>query len=263
MRLLRQIRVENFRSLASLELTDLRDATAFVGANGVGKSNVFRALNLFFNNEVKPGVPLDLQRDFHNPRSKKQKVIRVAILFDFPDDFHLHKSLRPSAIEAGFTVPTPAPLAVKKTWALDAAARRIDVSFELGPFFDDLHIATSTEQRVTEALLALIRYRYIPNHVHPVTMLTAQQDEVRNKLLARLKKRKVYQEYQKQSGEQLFIALGQVASDIVEPITQRLAQGTQVVESVELETPSEFNDLAWEFALQLETPGGESFDSLL
>ena len=78
-----------------------------------------------------------------------------------------------------------------------------------------------------------------------------------------LKKRKVYQEYQKQSGEQLFIALGQVASDIVEPITQRLAQGTQVVESVELETPSEFSDLAWEFALQLETPGGESFDSLL
>lgn len=263
MRLLRKVQIENFRSLRSLELSDLGDAIAFVGANGVGKSNIFRSLNLFFNDEVEPGIALDLQRDFHNPRSKKQKTIRVAVLFDFPEDFHLHKSLRPSATDAGFSVPTPAPLAVRKTWTFDVAARRIDVSLEVGSSLEDLGIASPAQRRVVEAILALIRYRYIPNHVHPATVLQAEEVEVRSELLARLKKRKAYQEYQKRSGEELFNELGQVARDIVEPITERLIQGTPVVQSVELETPSEFSDLAWDFALRLETPGGESFESLL
>lgn len=36
----------------------------FSGSNDSGKSNVLRALNLFFNNEIAPGVTFDKERDF-------------------------------------------------------------------------------------------------------------------------------------------------------------------------------------------------------
>lgn len=46
-----------------VELAGLKDINIVSGANDSGKSNVLRALNLFFNNEISPGIPFDLTRD--------------------------------------------------------------------------------------------------------------------------------------------------------------------------------------------------------
>lgn len=47
----------------NVELVDLKDINIISGANDSGKSNILRALNLFFNNEIIPGIPFDLNRD--------------------------------------------------------------------------------------------------------------------------------------------------------------------------------------------------------
>ncbi len=47
----------------NVELVDLQDVNIISGANDSGKSNILRALNLFFNNEILPGVPFNLERD--------------------------------------------------------------------------------------------------------------------------------------------------------------------------------------------------------
>jgi hypothetical protein len=63
------IRVINFRSLVDLHI-DFSIYTALVGLNDAGKSNVLRALNLFFNQETDVDEPLVFERDF----SQKAKV---------------------------------------------------------------------------------------------------------------------------------------------------------------------------------------------
>lgn len=75
MKIIEKIEIKYFRSFdggvgqPKVEVTNLRDINIFSGANDSGKSNILRALNLFFNNEISPGVPFDLDRDL----SKIQK----------------------------------------------------------------------------------------------------------------------------------------------------------------------------------------------
>ena len=45
---IKEIRIRNFRSIVKADI-QLSDLTLFVGLNDVGKSNVLKALNLFFN----------------------------------------------------------------------------------------------------------------------------------------------------------------------------------------------------------------------
>ena len=75
MKIIEKIEIRHFRSFdggvgqTKVEVVDLKDINIFSGANDSGKSNILRALNLFFNNEISPGVPFDLGRDL----SKIQK----------------------------------------------------------------------------------------------------------------------------------------------------------------------------------------------
>jgi AAA15 family ATPase/GTPase len=75
MKIIEKIEIRHFRSFdggvgePKVEVVNLEDINIFSGANDSGKSNVLRALNLFFNNEISPGVIFNLERDL----SKIQK----------------------------------------------------------------------------------------------------------------------------------------------------------------------------------------------
>jgi predicted ATP-dependent endonuclease of OLD family len=66
MHLIQGVAIRRFRSIADLKIAT-GALTVFVGANGSGKSNVLRALNLYFNGEVEPNDPFDIRRDVHRP----------------------------------------------------------------------------------------------------------------------------------------------------------------------------------------------------
>ena len=61
MKVITKINIENFRSFLGTrkddkaEVLDATDLNIFSGANDSGKSNILRALNLFFNDEVSRG----------------------------------------------------------------------------------------------------------------------------------------------------------------------------------------------------------------
>ncbi len=69
MKIIEKIVIKHFRSFdggvkqPKVEVIDLRDLNIFSGANDSGKSNILRALNLFFNDEVTPGIKFDINRD--------------------------------------------------------------------------------------------------------------------------------------------------------------------------------------------------------
>lgn len=87
---IRRIAIKNFRSIFELEM-NARDLTVIVGDNDCGKSNVLRALNLFFNDQTNPdqefGFSLDYNR-FATPRSGRAPEIEVQLDLELPESYH-------------------------------------------------------------------------------------------------------------------------------------------------------------------------------
>jgi len=77
MDIISKIEIKHFRSFdggkdqPKVKIEGLSDFNVFSGSNDSGKSNVLRALNLFFNNEISPGVPFDRERDFSKIVAKR------------------------------------------------------------------------------------------------------------------------------------------------------------------------------------------------
>lgn len=66
MKIITKIEIRNFRSIGFLEIgDDINDLNIFVGNNDVGKSNILRALNLFFNHETDIGKSFNFDDDFN------------------------------------------------------------------------------------------------------------------------------------------------------------------------------------------------------
>ncbi|MFC1568296.1 ATP-dependent endonuclease [Candidatus Margulisiibacteriota bacterium] len=78
-----KIEIENFRSIKDKITIHAGDSNfkAFVGANNTGKSNVLRAINLFFNRETEPGMQFNAKKDFHI--GHKAGTGKVSIEFQF------------------------------------------------------------------------------------------------------------------------------------------------------------------------------------
>lgn len=64
MQLIHSIEVAYFRSIYKFQLNDLSDVNVLFGRNDSGKSNVLRALNLFFDGKTNPDQAFDFVRDF-------------------------------------------------------------------------------------------------------------------------------------------------------------------------------------------------------
>jgi AAA15 family ATPase/GTPase len=66
------IEIEKFRSCRAVQVKNCGNFNILSGRNNSGKSNILRALSLFFKNEIEEGVLIDLSRDC-NSREKEKK----------------------------------------------------------------------------------------------------------------------------------------------------------------------------------------------
>lgn len=86
---IKEIYIENFRSIRKLAIvTD--HLSVFVGKNDCGKSNILRALNLFFNGVTNPGQQFSFEEDYNlfaPERSKVAKETIVRIYFEIPQSY--------------------------------------------------------------------------------------------------------------------------------------------------------------------------------
>lgn len=83
------IRIKNFRSIRN-EIITVKDFNIFVGLNDAGKSNVLKALNLFFTGETDYGREFSFENDFSYlfPKSSHStKEIKITIKFEIPDTY--------------------------------------------------------------------------------------------------------------------------------------------------------------------------------
>lgn len=92
---IKEIRIKNFRSIVKTEIP-LSDISMFVGLNDVGKSNVLKALNLFFNGETDYGKEYSFSIDYSKfapVRKKKAEEIIIEIILNAPTNYKESKDI--------------------------------------------------------------------------------------------------------------------------------------------------------------------------
>jgi len=83
------ISIRNFRSIVSFS-ENVQDLNIFVGQNDEGKSNILRALDMFFNYQKNDGYDFDWARDFccfAPKRARKAEEIEISIVIKPPASF--------------------------------------------------------------------------------------------------------------------------------------------------------------------------------
>ncbi len=254
--LIKNINITDFRSIQNGNIRINHGYLPIIGENNSGKSNILRALNLFFNDEVEPGLPLSLATDFHNPSRRRKKEISITVTFSLPDYFKFHKKIKDgldNLIGRDFTI--------RKIWSYSAEElpAGLVTRFELQRGDQPFQTALGEESSRIQQFLNLIKFRYQPNHIHPSKVLKSEEPELQRALLSRLKRQKGTKsnEY-----EAIFGKIGLVASELIKPISTNLSKASGQVEDLELSTPQEFGELLFSFSPRLSVQGGDKFDAL-
>lgn len=87
--IIKKIYIKNFRSIVE-ETIECESMNIFVGKNDVGKSNVLKALDLFFNYENKKFNFKDNFSLYHKTAPKKAKEITIELSITIPESFSEH-----------------------------------------------------------------------------------------------------------------------------------------------------------------------------
>ncbi|MFN5168941.1 MAG: ATP-dependent nuclease [Cyclobacteriaceae bacterium] len=92
---IKEIRIRNFRSILRAEIL-LNSLSIFVGQNDVGKSNILKALNLFFNGFTDYSTPFNFAHDFckyTNVPQKKAPEIVIELVINAPSNYKESKDV--------------------------------------------------------------------------------------------------------------------------------------------------------------------------
>ena len=237
MKLIRSVVIQKFRSCEKATLHDLGDVVALTGPNNSGKSNVLRALNLFFNSETDPNSFLDFDVDYRlSPPSKKKRSISVSVEFTLPEKFRFRKGLESAEDLLG------RHFSVRKRWTLDSFEPILEVASLNDQF---RRVVGEDADRVTQ-FLNLISFRYIPNRAVPAQVIREQSRGVIRQLARRFLTR---------SGRTVAPVLAdmtRVAREMVEPIAEDLKRACAGMTDLELSTPASVFDLLGQAGFRAE-----------
>jgi len=89
--LIKRIEIQNFRSIISQDI-ELNNLNIFVGKNDAGKSNLLKALNLFFNNKTDRDQDFSWENDYckmASKRIKKAEEIKITLHFTLPNSYSI------------------------------------------------------------------------------------------------------------------------------------------------------------------------------
>lgn len=149
---IRRVMIQNFRSIRKVEYR-VSDLAIMVGDNDCGKSNLLRALNLFFNGHTNPDQAVDFSKDFnfHVNRRKRAKEIIVELDLELPATYR--------GTNGDFVT-------WRKVWredgvqdARDYVGYRIKRSPRGAELFDRVEIPQKSN---VHALLSRISFEYVP-----------------------------------------------------------------------------------------------------
>ncbi len=145
MQLIKEIEISYFRSFYKFRLRNLEDMNVIFGKNDSGKSNLLRALSLFFSGKPDHGEAFDFVIDFCDQRSQEaetsediRKFLYVKVTFNTPASFQ--KSLGKTFY-------------VKRQWTVSRGAEYVEEVSKTIP---------SNRRHILTRLMNKIRFIHIP-----------------------------------------------------------------------------------------------------
>jgi predicted ATP-dependent endonuclease of OLD family len=138
--IIKKLRIKNFRSIADLQI-DFADLTVVMGDNDAGKSNVLRAINLFFNNRTDGEKLFNFHQDFNRNAvtpANKAKEILIELTLQAPERYQDTQDIF-----------------WRKAWRRDGLA----VERELRQLADGSDFSTRSKLNIW---LSRIKFKYVP-----------------------------------------------------------------------------------------------------
>ena len=177
MSIINGLSIRNFRSFERLDIEHLENLTSIVGINNSGKSNILRSLNLFFNGEVEPGIPIDLERDYNRTllTRRKKREISVTITFKLPSIFNMRKGTE-YVKDLLYSFDT---FKITKTW------RQGEIQPQI--LLNDGFLEKSSDIDAIHKFISMITFRYIPHNVNPLAILNNRGDVFLSAALRKLR----------------------------------------------------------------------------
>lgn len=242
MKIITEVSVDHFRSIKEQRITDLGDFTALAGLNNSGKSNLLRALHLFFTNNTDADVPFDFDRDYysHHIKSRKAKSVSVTVKFDLPSTFRYRKKLEATEKLLGKS------FTLRKLWTrknknpyyyLDNSLKQLDLE----------------QQGLVDQFLSLISFRYIPNRVMPLDIIRNDHRALRDVLIRRIARIAHGQ-------EKVFQAIQDTSNNLINTLQTSVHKACPDVGSIRLATPTSWQDLIFAFGYKLKVLDSEIDD---
>jgi len=221
MRLIDRIVISRFRSIKEAVLPGVGDFSALAGLNNSGKSNLLRALNLFFRGEAEPGIPFNLSNDCLRSKAHLKKEIRITVAFKLPQTFKFRKMLEPVEKLLGKS------FSITKVWALGESQPRI--------LINDRNVGIEDANEVTK-FLNLVSFRYITNRVLPLQVVRMEREA-----LAELLRRRLGHSFKDEL--QTMQAIESTVSRTLEELDRGIRESCEQIEKVKLSVPPTLRDM--------------------
>lgn len=239
MQIIQKIRVRYFRSIYNVYVTDCQDLNVLSGRNDVGKSNILKALNLFFNGNTDWQKPLDFYVDFSTKRLNevRQESIKGKQFISVEIEF-----IRPTTYKKSL----PKTFTVTRTWHRDGGLPAQKDNFEQINKTGGLTTTLDTTRRFLSLFLSRVHYEYVPavkDRAYFTHMLSRLQSTLLSTPL--------------NDGN----SIGRVAEDLAGHIFEQITQlQSDFKRATGLETtinpPKQFADLFQSFIVSTESPNG-------
>lgn len=245
------VKIENFRSIRSAEMSDLESYSPLVGLNSSGKSNVLRAINLFFNGHLDESrSPLDLATDFssHAPRGKK-KTVSVTVGLNLGSELKVRGQ---EEFHTSHGISTT--IFIRRTWSLGADSQTLVDTVQFGPSLDRMSPATVDELPAVLTHVRAVRFVYVPNHARPADLIRSELAPLRSTLVARLRATKAYKTSQVND---LLAELGRMGDRMFGEVSTAIRRGIPGM-GVTADLPADFADLVFTIGVQAIADGGEA-----
>lgn len=219
---IRQITIKNFRSIIELSM-DATDLTVIVGDNDCGKSNVLRALNLFFNGETSSDAPFNFSDDYNRfaeAKAKRAPEVEVQVDLELPATYRKNNG---DLIRWRKRWRTDGLQAEDDYWGIRIAKRK------RGKGFTETVSEIDGRSRVP-ALLSRIQFEYVP--------------AVRSADFFRTLRGRIFQVIANASEQTVRQSSGQLEEVISEAVSGLLADiGTELNDASRLSLPNDLTPL--------------------
>lgn len=244
MKLIEYIYIDRFRSFRKEIIDNLSSFAIISGKNNSGKSNILRALSLFFTDEIEPGIALDMQRDGCAGKGEKKRI-QVEVKFSLDKNLNIQKTIR-NALQN-----IPRNSRIKKEYEVDLSSPK---GYKVRYFVNSKELSGEDKKNV-DIFLSLFNFRYVTANRTPSAVLEENLLELRSEL--KYKYNWVEKRRKKKGAETSILDdLRSLAQKFFEPVGREIQKADKNILDVNVSMPEGIADLINTSVYQIKTISG-------